>query len=290
MPSVFVGRFELGGIWWKTSSQCCSYCTRTAQGSSTNWGLLVRDWVLGVGTWTHRSLGSVCSLRRSPMFTSWLCLHLAAPWAVCQLHDVMPAAAQTLSVPLPPLQWCWVTWPLAEQAPMCRQPGPTAWLGDSLEREHLEGSWREAACNPFMGTMFFQAFHFSGWSSWVWHICLKWCAWANSDIPGKPVVQYPPRDEVFLPGIRAELISCVYLTPFMREKKSVILWVVHSLLCKYICLATCTIPLLKQSNVVDFTVFRIILCSYFYCLNRYWGTSGLRSSSASWAACFFYLN
>lgn len=103
------------------------------------------------------------------------------------------------------------------------------------------------------------------------------------------MVQYPPRDEVFLPSTTAELISCVYVTSFMKEKMSVILWVVHSLLCKYICLANCTIPLLKQSKVM-ISLFLNHFIHLFILSNRYWGASGLRSSSASWAAYFFHLN
>lgn len=92
---------------------------------------------------------------------------------VCQLSEVMPPAAQTPCVPLPPLQRRWVTRPLAEQTPVCGQPAATAtawlvtpWEGELLERaerELLEGS----SCKPFMGMMLFQAFPFSGLSSRV---------------------------------------------------------------------------------------------------------------------------
>lgn len=159
MPSLCVAGCALGGTSWKTSPLCCSYCARVAPGSGTIWGLSVRGW--GARGWV-------------PKYAALL--GASAPFAGVLHHvfirEAMPPAAQTLSVPLLPLQLCWVTRSLAEWAPVCEQPGATAWLVAPWEGEHLaraeRGLLEGSSLQDLRGEMMlFQAFRLSGLSSWV---------------------------------------------------------------------------------------------------------------------------
>lgn len=68
----------------------------------------------------------------------------------CQLRGVMPVAAQALSVPLPPLQWC-VTPPLAGRVPVCGQPGATAWLVTPWGKSTLRAPGGKQPAGPSWG-------------------------------------------------------------------------------------------------------------------------------------------